>query len=57
MKIKIGTRASKLALWQAYHIQNLLEGQGLITEIVKIETRFELFHMGNPSPHRKFLKC
>ena len=39
MKIKIGTRASKLALWQAYHIQNLLESEGLITEIVKIETK------------------
>jgi hydroxymethylbilane synthase len=37
--IKIGTRASKLALWQAYHIQSLLEGKGLTTEIVKIETK------------------
>jgi len=39
MHIKIGTRASKLALWQAYHIQALLEGKGLTTEIVKIETK------------------
>lgn len=37
--IKIGTRASKLALWQAYHIQDLLEAKGLSTEIVKIETK------------------
>jgi hydroxymethylbilane synthase len=39
MHIKIGTRASKLALWQAYHIQSLLEEKGATTEIVKIETK------------------
>ena len=39
MNIKIGTRASKLALWQAYHIQRLLEAQGVTTEIIKIETK------------------
>ncbi len=37
--IKIGTRASKLALWQAYHIESLLQAEGLTTEIVKIETK------------------
>lgn len=39
MKIKIGTRASKLALWQAYYIAHLLEEGGVDTEIVKIETK------------------
>lgn len=39
MKIKIGTRGSKLALWQAYHVQDLLEQQGAETEIVTIETK------------------
>ncbi|BDD11009.1 porphobilinogen deaminase [Fulvitalea axinellae] len=37
--IRIGTRKSKLALWQAYHIADLLERGGLKTEIVKIETK------------------
>ena len=37
--IKIGTRASKLALWQAYHIQELLHCNGLESEIIKIETK------------------
>lgn len=39
MKIKIGTRGSKLALWQAHHVQDLLEKQGVETEIVTIETK------------------
>ncbi len=39
MKIKIGTRGSKLALWQAYHIADLLKKGGVTTEIVTIETR------------------
>lgn len=37
-KIKIGTRGSKLALWQAYHIQDLLSNAGLDSEIITIET-------------------
>lgn len=37
--IRIGTRGSALALWQAYHISDLLAGGGLATEIVKIETQ------------------
>ena len=37
-KIKIGTRGSKLALWQAYHIQDLLSKAGLESEIITIET-------------------
>jgi hydroxymethylbilane synthase len=39
MHIKIGTRSSKLALWQAYHVENLLKASGLSTEIVLIETK------------------
>ncbi|MDJ1468597.1 hydroxymethylbilane synthase [Cytophagaceae bacterium DM2B3-1] len=37
--IRIGTRGSALALWQAYHISDLLASGGLSTEIVKIETQ------------------
>ncbi|WP_266363514.1 hydroxymethylbilane synthase [Tellurirhabdus rosea] len=39
MNIKIGTRSSRLALWQAYHIQNLLQADGIATELVLIETK------------------
>lgn len=39
MQIKIGTRGSKLALWQAYYIENLLQKGGVDTEIVIIETK------------------
>jgi hydroxymethylbilane synthase len=39
MHIKIGTRGSRLALWQAYYVQNLLEKGGLTTEIVTIDTK------------------
>uniref|UniRef100_UPI00404764EC hydroxymethylbilane synthase n=1 Tax=Algoriphagus sp. TaxID=1872435 RepID=UPI00404764EC len=37
--VKIGTRASKLALWQAYHVADLLQKAGLSTEIVPIHTK------------------
>lgn len=37
--IKIGTRGSKLALWQAYYVQDLLQKAGAQTEIVTIETK------------------
>jgi hydroxymethylbilane synthase len=37
--IRIGTRGSKLALWQAYHIADLLHAKGLETEIVLIDTK------------------
>ena len=37
--IRIGTRGSKLALWQAYHVADLLKAIGLDTEIVIIETK------------------
>lgn len=38
-KIKIGTRGSKLALWQAYHVQDLLNNSGIESEIVIIDTK------------------
>jgi hydroxymethylbilane synthase len=38
-KIRIGTRGSKLALWQAYHVADLLKAKGLNAEIVIIETK------------------
>lgn len=39
MRIRIGTRASKLALWQAYYVQERLQQAGAETEIVALETR------------------
>lgn len=39
MKIKIGTRGSKLALWQAYYVEDRLKSEGIETEIVIIETK------------------
>jgi hydroxymethylbilane synthase len=39
MNIKIGTRASQLALWQAYHIQQKLQNHGIVSEIIPIETK------------------
>lgn len=37
--VRIGTRRSKLALWQAHHVEDLLHQAGLETEIVEIDTR------------------
>jgi hydroxymethylbilane synthase len=37
--IRIGTRGSKLALWQANHIASLIAPSGYSTEIIPIETR------------------
>jgi len=39
MKIRIGTRGSKLALWQAYFVEDKLVAAGVKTEIVTIETK------------------
>ncbi|GAB3926723.1 hydroxymethylbilane synthase [Larkinella terrae] len=39
MNIKIGTRGSKLALWQAYYIQGLLKTANVDSELVLIETK------------------
>ena len=39
MKISIGTRGSKLALWQAHHVADRLRQYGVATEIVTISTK------------------
>jgi hydroxymethylbilane synthase len=39
MNIRIGTRGSKLALWQAYYVADLLKKGNIETEIVIIETK------------------
>jgi hydroxymethylbilane synthase len=38
-KIKIGTRGSQLAMWQAHKVQELLQQAGLTTEIITIDTK------------------
>lgn len=38
-KVRIGTRGSKLALWQAYHVADLLKNYGVESEIVIIDTK------------------
>ena len=40
--IRIGTRGSKLALWQAYHVEKLLQEAGCTTEIIIIQTKGDL---------------
>ena len=42
MHIKIGTRSSRLAVWQAEYIQTLLQRGGLTSELVFIETKGDL---------------
>ncbi|GAB4015247.1 hydroxymethylbilane synthase [Spirosoma koreense] len=42
MHIRIGTRSSRLAVWQAEHIKTLLERGGLTSELVFIETKGDL---------------
>ncbi len=42
MKVKIGTRGSKLALWQAYYVQERIQKAGHEAEIVIIETKGDL---------------
>lgn len=45
--IRIGTRGSKLALWQAYYTQDLLKQAGLESEIVIIKTQGDnVQHLG-----------
>jgi hydroxymethylbilane synthase len=39
MHIKIGTRGSKLALWQAYHVEEKLKAAGASTEVIIIHTK------------------
>lgn len=40
--IRIGSRESELALWQAHRVKALLEGQGHDCEIVKIKSRGDI---------------
>src|SRR5690606_22294719 len=40
-KVKIGTRGSRLALWQAYHVSDLLSGNGIESEIIIIDTKVD----------------
>ncbi|MCM5662357.1 hydroxymethylbilane synthase [Galbibacter mesophilus] len=40
--IRIGTRDSELALWQANHVKNLLENNGYATEIVPVKSDGDL---------------
>lgn len=42
MKINIGTRGSKLALWQAHYVQSVLEEAGVETEIHIIKTQGDI---------------
>lgn len=42
MHIKIGTRSSRLAVWQAEHIQALLQSGGVSSELLFIETKGDL---------------
>jgi hydroxymethylbilane synthase len=39
MYIKIGTRGSKLALWQAYHVEEKLKAAGAETEVIIVHTK------------------
>lgn len=38
MKLRLGTRKSKLALWQAHMVRDLLDREGISCEIVEIES-------------------
>ncbi len=42
MKVIIGTRGSKLALWQAHHVQAMLEADGFEVEVVLYTTTGDL---------------
>ena len=42
MHIRIGTRSSKLAVWQAEYVQTLLQQHGLTSELVFIETKGDI---------------
>jgi hydroxymethylbilane synthase len=42
MMLKIGTRGSKLALWQAHHVKDVLEANGIAVELVLYTTTGDL---------------
>ena len=41
-KLRIGTRDSQLAVWQATHVQQLLEAKGIATELVYIKSEGDI---------------
>ena len=41
-KIRIGTRDSRLALWQAETVRDLLESHGYATELVPVKSEGDL---------------
>jgi hydroxymethylbilane synthase len=41
-KLRIGTRESHLAVWQANHVKSLLEKQGVSAELIQIKTAGDL---------------
>jgi hydroxymethylbilane synthase len=41
-KLRIGTRDSQLAVWQATHVQQLLETKGIATELVYIKSEGDI---------------
>ena len=41
-KIRIGTRKSKLALWQAHTVADLLRGVGADVELVEVSSQGDL---------------
>lgn len=59
--IRIGSRESSLALWQAEKVRNLLDGLGLESEIVKIKSKGDiildkpLYELGLTGVFTKFL--
>lgn len=38
-KLRLGTRSSMLAMWQAHEVQRMVQAQGVAVDIVKIETK------------------
>ncbi len=42
MKVRIGTRGSDLALWQAHHVKSLLERAGAKVDILVLKTKGDL---------------
>mgnify|MGYP001470947076 CR=1 FL=1 len=59
--LRIGTRESALALWQAYTLQNLLKNKGFETELVRIKSNGDidinkpLYEMGTTGVFTKTL--
>ena len=39
LKIRLATRGSPLALWQAHHVSGLLQSKGIQSELVLVQTR------------------